>query len=173
MDTSRGKVTALGPTQTGTQEQRSQHKGMAFLRSVATTTTAIAAFAFSSLYSSQSSQFPKTQNLSFLCSTPNPSPTRFGLVKNFANPPSALHMDAPTSDHKPTSQVRFSLQPISSFASILMGFYQIFNLAEFFNRRAMLSCQSYWLVLYFNYPNYHFCLSPILVLLFVNLLGLH
>lgn len=77
---------------------------MAFLRSVATTTTAIAAFAFSSLYSSQSSQFPKTQNLSFLSSTPNPSPTRFGLVKNFANPPSALHMDAPTSDHKPTSQ---------------------------------------------------------------------
>jgi copper chaperone for superoxide dismutase len=77
---------------------------MAFLRSVATTTTAIAAFAFSSLYSSQSSRFPKTQNLSFLSSTPNPSPTRFGLVKNFANPPSALHMDAPTSDHKPTSQ---------------------------------------------------------------------
>nr|XP_023909609.1 copper chaperone for superoxide dismutase, chloroplastic/cytosolic [Quercus suber] len=83
---------------------------MAFLRSVATSSTAIAvsalpaALAFCSLSSSQSSQFPKTQNLSFLNSTPNPSPTRFGLVKNFANTPSALHMDAPTSVHKPTSQ---------------------------------------------------------------------
>ncbi|KAE8055198.1 hypothetical protein FH972_012056 [Carpinus fangiana] len=83
---------------------------MAFLRSVATTTTAIAAsalpaaFAFSSLSSSQSSQFPKTKNLSFLSSPPSPTPTRFGLVKNFADKPSVLHMDAPASDTKATSQ---------------------------------------------------------------------
>ncbi|KDO63678.1 hypothetical protein CISIN_1g020436mg [Citrus sinensis] len=86
---------------------------MAILRTVATlatatTTTAVAAFAFpssSSSFSSKSHQ-PKSQNLSFFSSQSlsllysNKSP----LVKNFSNPPSALPMDAPTSDHKNTSQ---------------------------------------------------------------------
>ncbi|ESR53708.1 Copper chaperone for superoxide dismutase /cytosolic [Citrus sinensis] len=86
---------------------------MAILRTVATlatatTTTAVAAFAFpssSSSFSSKSHQ-PKSQNLSFFSSQSlsllysNKSP----LVKNFSNPPSALPMDASTSDHKNTSQ---------------------------------------------------------------------
>ncbi|KAH9777559.1 Copper chaperone for superoxide dismutase /cytosolic [Citrus sinensis] len=85
---------------------------MAILRTVATlatatTTTAVAAFAFSSSssFTSKSHQ-PKSQNLSFFSSQSlsllysNKSP----LVKNFSNPPSALPMDAPTSDHKNTSQ---------------------------------------------------------------------
>ncbi|KAJ4712907.1 Superoxide dismutase [Melia azedarach] len=87
---------------------------MAFLRSVATaatttTTTAIAAFAFSSsLVSSSSSSSKshqsKSQNLSFFSSSSLSllSPNRLALHKNFSNPPSALHMEAPTSD--PTSQ---------------------------------------------------------------------
>ncbi|KAK1556939.1 hypothetical protein Q3G72_014981 [Acer saccharum] len=70
-----------------------------------TTTTAVAAFAFSSLFSnSSSSKSPQTkpQNLSFLSSLSLSlvSPNRFPLVKNFTNPPSALHMDAPTSNHQ-------------------------------------------------------------------------
>ncbi|KAL5815313.1 hypothetical protein ACOSQ4_025954 [Xanthoceras sorbifolium] len=89
---------------------------MAFFRSVATaavtttTSTAVAAFAFSSLVStcssssSSSSKSPQTkpQNLSFF-SSQSPSlvsPNRLSLVKNFTNPPSALHMDAPTSNHQ-------------------------------------------------------------------------
>ncbi|XP_061348245.1 copper chaperone for superoxide dismutase, chloroplastic/cytosolic isoform X3 [Gastrolobium bilobum] len=75
---------------------------MAFLRSVATTTTAIAAsaipaaFAYSSLSSffSQSPQSPKPPNAAFTF-----KPNRLGLVKSLATPPSALHMD-----HKPSSQ---------------------------------------------------------------------
>ncbi|KAJ7952412.1 Superoxide dismutase [Quillaja saponaria] len=92
---------------------------MAFLRSVAATTTTViaasaipAAFAFSNLSSSsssstsysQSSQFSKTHNLSFLSTTPTLNSNRLGLVKTFANPPSALHMDAPTTEHRPLSQ---------------------------------------------------------------------
>jgi len=103
-----------------------ENKSMAFLRSVATTTTAIAAFALSSISSSQSSQFPKTKILSFSSPPTNPTPTRFGLVKNFADKPSVLHMDAPTSDPKATSQVRYSLQPISSFPFYINGFQSDF-----------------------------------------------
>ncbi|KAK2664717.1 hypothetical protein Ddye_003291 [Dipteronia dyeriana] len=84
---------------------------MAFFRSVATvaatttTTTAVAAFAFSSLVSnSSSSKSPQTKphNFSFFSSQSLSlvSPNRFPLVKNFTNPPSALHMDAPTSNHQ-------------------------------------------------------------------------
>ncbi|XP_027335008.1 copper chaperone for superoxide dismutase, chloroplastic/cytosolic isoform X1 [Abrus precatorius] len=65
---------------------------MAFLRSVVTTATAVAAipaaFAFSSLSSSSSSSssFPRSSQ------SPNPS-NRLCLVKTFATPPSAIHMD--------------------------------------------------------------------------------
>ncbi|TXG47154.1 hypothetical protein EZV62_026448 [Acer yangbiense] len=70
-----------------------------------TTTTAVSAFAFSSLFSnSSSSKSPQTkpQNLSFLSSQSLSlvSPNRFPLVKNFTDPPSALHMDASTSNHQ-------------------------------------------------------------------------
>ncbi|KAG2681338.1 hypothetical protein I3760_11G140100 [Carya illinoinensis] len=83
---------------------------MAFFRSVATTSTAIAAsalpaaFALSSLSSSQSPQSQKPINITSLSPAPKQTPTRFDLVKTFAHPPSALHMDAPASHHKPTSQ---------------------------------------------------------------------
>ncbi|KAK3224743.1 hypothetical protein Dsin_004605 [Dipteronia sinensis] len=80
---------------------------MAFFRSVATaaaTTTAVAAFAFSSLVSNSSSTSPQTKpyNFSFFSSQSLSlvSPNRLPLVKNFTNPPSALHMDAPTSNHQ-------------------------------------------------------------------------
>ncbi|KAK1564628.1 hypothetical protein Q3G72_007488 [Acer saccharum] len=88
---------------------------MAFFRSVATaaatttTTTAVAAYAFStqvsnSSSSSSSSKSPQTkpQNFSFFSSQSLSlvSPNRFPLVKNFTNPPSALHMDASTSNHQ-------------------------------------------------------------------------
>ncbi|KAF5734852.1 Cu/Zn-superoxide dismutase copper chaperone precursor [Tripterygium wilfordii] len=83
------------------------------LRSVATTAAIAAsalpaAFAFSARSSSssaQSHQIPKPKNLSFFSSTSHLSPTRLGLTKNLAQPPSALQMDAPSSDHKPTSQM--------------------------------------------------------------------
>ncbi|KAJ9129037.1 hypothetical protein P3X46_034197 [Hevea brasiliensis] len=84
---------------------------MGFLRSVTTTTkTAIAASALPAaftLYSSQSSTpNPKPHNLSFLSisSSSLRPPTRFGLAKNLASPPSAVKMDAPTSDRKHTPQ---------------------------------------------------------------------
>ncbi|XP_028762786.1 copper chaperone for superoxide dismutase, chloroplastic/cytosolic [Neltuma alba] len=85
---------------------------MAFLRSVATTTTAIAAsaipaaFAFSALSSSpsSSSQSPKVPHLPFLSISQSLNPNRFGLLRTFANPGPALHMDAPTSQHSPSSQ---------------------------------------------------------------------
>ncbi|KAJ0049140.1 hypothetical protein Pint_15974 [Pistacia integerrima] len=81
---------------------------MAFLRSpaTATTTTAIAFFAFSSS-SSFKSPPTKPQTLSLFSSQPLSlfSQNRLPIVKNFVIPPSALHMDAPSSDHKPTSQV--------------------------------------------------------------------
>ncbi|KAK9927392.1 hypothetical protein M0R45_024576 [Rubus argutus] len=74
---------------------------MAFLRSLATT-TAIAASALPAVFalssSSQSFRFPKPQNLSFL-SSPNPKP--LFLTTSFTNSPSALHMDAPTSEQNP------------------------------------------------------------------------
>ncbi|KAB1217138.1 Copper chaperone for superoxide dismutase, chloroplastic/cytosolic [Morella rubra] len=88
---------------------------MAFLRTVATTTTAIAAsalpaaFAFSSLSSSQSSLSHKSKSLSSF--TPNPIPTCFGLARNFAAPPSAILMDAPTSDNKAASQGNGTVLP--------------------------------------------------------------
>ncbi|ONI06846.1 hypothetical protein PRUPE_5G084900 [Prunus persica] len=88
---------------------------MAFLRSVATTTAIAAsalpaAFALSSLSSSSSSspsqsfRFLKAQNLSFLSSTPSLKPNRSCLATSFTNSPSAIHMDAPTSEQKPSLQ---------------------------------------------------------------------
>ncbi|KAK4262686.1 hypothetical protein QN277_028219 [Acacia crassicarpa] len=85
---------------------------MAFLRSVATSTTAIAAsaipaaFAISSLSSSpsSSSQSSKIPHLPFLSISQSPNPNRLGLLKTFANPGPALHMYAPTSQHNPSSQ---------------------------------------------------------------------
>uniref|UniRef100_A0A5B6YXA2 Superoxide dismutase copper chaperone n=1 Tax=Davidia involucrata TaxID=16924 RepID=A0A5B6YXA2_DAVIN len=86
---------------------------MAFLKSVATTTAIAAsalpaAFAFASLSSSSppsSSPISKTLNFAFLSSTSTLRPDRLGPLKSeFARPPSALHMDAPSSDHKPTTQ---------------------------------------------------------------------
>ncbi|XAR70374.1 hypothetical protein NMG60_11027213 [Bertholletia excelsa] len=92
---------------------------MAFLRSVATTaTTAIAAtdvpaaFAFSSLSPSSSSSsscspsFGTSKSVAFPSFSSNSilRPDRFTLVKGFAPPPSAVHMDAPSSDSKLSSQ---------------------------------------------------------------------
>ncbi|WVZ22315.1 hypothetical protein V8G54_000859 [Vigna mungo] len=69
---------------------------MAFLRSVATTATAVAAipaaFAFSCLSSSPSSSSSSSSSFSR-------SSDRFGLLKTLATPPSVLHMD-----HKLSSQ---------------------------------------------------------------------
>ncbi|EEF51042.1 copper chaperone for superoxide dismutase, chloroplastic/cytosolic [Ricinus communis] len=96
---------------------------MAFLRSVTTTTNAAiaasalpAAFAISSLSSSSSSSQsstpnPRTHNLSFLSTSSSSLPSRFGLVKNLTRPPSAVSMEAPTSDHKPNSQEDSILLP--------------------------------------------------------------
>ncbi|KAK9276660.1 hypothetical protein L1049_006196 [Liquidambar formosana] len=86
---------------------------MAFLRSVATTTTAIAAsalpFALTSLSSSSSSSSSssntsKTLNPSFLSTPSILTPDRLDLVRSFSHPPSALRMDAPSSDLKPSVQ---------------------------------------------------------------------
>ncbi|XP_062025582.1 copper chaperone for superoxide dismutase, chloroplastic/cytosolic [Rosa rugosa] len=81
---------------------------MAFLRSVATT-SAIAASLLpaaialsSSSSSSQSFRFPKPQNLSFLSSFSFPNPNPLFLATSLTNSPSALHMDAPTSEQKPS-----------------------------------------------------------------------
>ncbi|KAH0973949.1 hypothetical protein GBA52_015848 [Prunus armeniaca] len=91
---------------------------MAFLRSVATTTAIAAsalpaAFALSSLSSScssspsQSFRFLKAQNLSFLSSTPSLNPNRSCLATSFTNSPSAIRMDAPTSEQKPSHQTEY------------------------------------------------------------------
>ncbi|PSS11472.1 Copper chaperone for superoxide dismutase [Actinidia chinensis var. chinensis] len=81
---------------------------MGFVRSVAaTTTTAIAATALASLSSPSSSPFshiPKTLTFPSLFSNSFLRPARLGLVKSFAPPPSAVHMDAPSSDQKLSSQ---------------------------------------------------------------------
>ncbi|KAL5541011.1 hypothetical protein UlMin_042584 [Ulmus minor] len=78
---------------------------MAFLRSVASTTTAVAvavaiaaASRTSSSSSSQSLQFPKSQNLPFFTSTAAAIPNRLGFATSFAQPASALHMAGPTSE---------------------------------------------------------------------------
>ncbi|KAJ8767620.1 hypothetical protein K2173_018178 [Erythroxylum novogranatense] len=84
---------------------------MAFLRSVSSTTkTAVAAAALpTAFFLSPSHSFPpnsKPHNLSnlFLSSASPLSGARFGLTKGLSQPPLAISMDAPTSDHKPTSQ---------------------------------------------------------------------
>nr|XP_028956870.1 copper chaperone for superoxide dismutase, chloroplastic/cytosolic-like isoform X2 [Malus domestica] len=83
---------------------------MAFLRTVATTNAiaaasafpaavALSSFSFSS--SSVSFRFPKPQNLSFLSSAPsllNPNPPF--LATSFARSPTAIQMDAPTSEQQ-------------------------------------------------------------------------
>ncbi|CAN6580781.1 unnamed protein product [Malus baccata var. baccata] len=87
---------------------------MAFLRSVATTTAiaaasafpaAVALSSFSSSSSSVSFRFPKPQNLSFLSSAPslrNPNPPF--LATSFARFPTAIQMDAPTSEQQQSFQ---------------------------------------------------------------------
>ncbi|GFZ01235.1 copper chaperone for SOD1 [Actinidia rufa] len=86
---------------------------MGFVRSVAaTTTTAIAATALASLSSPSSSSspfshIPKTLTFPSLFSNSFLRPARLGLVKSFASPPSAVHMDAPSSDHKLSSQTEY------------------------------------------------------------------
>ncbi|OMO89684.1 hypothetical protein CCACVL1_07688 [Corchorus capsularis] len=82
---------------------------MAFLRSLTTATTIAAASALPTAFaasssSSKSSHFQNTQNLPFLSSPPN----RLGLTRTFTSPPTALHMDTPTSDHN-TAQENGSL----------------------------------------------------------------
>nr|ANY40011.1 superoxide dismutase [Phlox subulata] len=88
---------------------------MAFLRLVAATTTTVvvAATALPSLSSlSSASPSPTSpplltfKNLAFSSVSSNSilRPHRFSLVKGFASPPSALHMDAPSSDHLISSQ---------------------------------------------------------------------
>ncbi|KAF7828341.1 copper chaperone for superoxide dismutase, chloroplastic/cytosolic [Senna tora] len=72
---------------------------MAFLRSVATTTAAIVSTSSSSSFPS-SSRSPKTLNVSFPSTSQSSDPNRFSLFKSLANPPSALHMDASTLQHK-------------------------------------------------------------------------
>ncbi|XP_050227528.1 copper chaperone for superoxide dismutase, chloroplastic/cytosolic-like [Mercurialis annua] len=87
---------------------------MAFLRSVATTTkSAIAvsaalplAFALSS-----SNPNPKSKTLSFHSISNSSLSSSFGLVKNLIQPPSAVGMEAPTSDFKPISQEDANLLP--------------------------------------------------------------
>lgn len=136
---------------------------MAILRTVATlatatTTTAVAAFAFpssSSSFSSKSHQ-PKSQNLSFFSSQSlsllysNKSP----LVKNFSNPPSALPMDAPTSDHKNTSQVQYNTTLFRFISKIFLSFVPFFVIkVRLFNLELLLmfgffrgirGCLSFW-----------------------------
>lgn len=83
---------------------------MGFLRSVVsttTTTTAIAAAAATAVFalsSSSPSNYYISRNLTFPClSITNSALTpllRFGLLKTTFRPPSALHMDAPSSDHQ-------------------------------------------------------------------------
>ncbi|CAL5359956.1 hypothetical protein CsSME_00050303 [Camellia sinensis var. sinensis] len=89
---------------------------MAFLMSVAAATTiAVAATALPASFSpsslspsSSSSSSPlchisKSLTFSSLYCNSILRPDRLGLVKTFASPPSALHMDAPTSDHQLSS----------------------------------------------------------------------
>ncbi|WCJ26091.1 Copper chaperone for superoxide dismutase chloroplastic [Euphorbia peplus] len=82
---------------------------MAFFRSVSTASkTAIAASALPAVFVFSSSQSnPKSNNPLFLSTSSSSSlrpPFRFGLLKNLSQPLSAVSMDAPTSDHKITSQ---------------------------------------------------------------------
>ncbi|XP_061962963.1 copper chaperone for superoxide dismutase, chloroplastic/cytosolic-like [Populus nigra] len=88
---------------------------MAFLRSVTNTTkVAIPASALpdaSALSSiSTSSPYPKPRNLSFLSpSSSLLSSTASGLVKNLTQPPSALNMETPASNHMSMSQDNVTL----------------------------------------------------------------
>ncbi|XP_059641039.1 copper chaperone for superoxide dismutase, chloroplastic/cytosolic [Cornus florida] len=87
---------------------------MAFLKSVATTTAIAAsalpaAFAIASLSSSSPSSFPISKTLNFASLSSSSSsiftPDRLAPIKSeFTRPPSALHMDAPLSNGKPSSQ---------------------------------------------------------------------
>lgn len=85
---------------------------MAFLRSAAATTAAAAAIAALNLTSlsstSSSSPFfhlPKTLKFPTLSTNSIVTPVNhLGLAKTLNNPPSALHMDVPTSDYKPSHQ---------------------------------------------------------------------
>ncbi|XP_065858085.1 copper chaperone for superoxide dismutase, chloroplastic/cytosolic [Euphorbia lathyris] len=81
---------------------------MAFFRSVSTASkTAIAASALPAVIALSSSQSTsKSNNLSFLSTSSSflRPPFRFALLKNLAQPLSPVSMDAPTSDHKSTSQ---------------------------------------------------------------------
>ncbi|KAL1828420.1 hypothetical protein ACET3Z_006832 [Daucus carota] len=91
---------------------------MGFLRSAATTTTAaaaVAALSFTSLSSpsssSSSSSFSLPQALKFQSFLINKPIDHLGLSKNLTKPPSALHMDAPSSDYKPSSPQNGAVLP--------------------------------------------------------------
>ncbi|XWS65511.1 hypothetical protein CRYUN_Cryun05aG0119300 [Craigia yunnanensis] len=66
---------------------------------IATASALPTAFAFS-FSSCKSSHFPNTQSLHFLSSPPN----HLGFTRTFTNPPTALHMNSPTSDHNPSQE---------------------------------------------------------------------
>ncbi|CAK9173119.1 unnamed protein product [Ilex paraguariensis] len=84
---------------------------MAFLRSMAVAAAtalpvpaALALYSSPSLSSSPSSKIYKSSGFAPLSSNSLFRLDRLGLVKSLASPPSALHMDAPLSDHKPSQQ---------------------------------------------------------------------
>ncbi|KAK1376456.1 Superoxide dismutase copper chaperone [Heracleum sosnowskyi] len=90
---------------------------MGFLRSAATTTTAaaaaLAALTFTSL-SPPSSSLPSLslpKSLKFQSFSINKPFDHLGHSKNLTKPPSALHMDAPLSDYKPSSPQNGVLLP--------------------------------------------------------------
>ncbi|KAL6979664.1 hypothetical protein U1Q18_021320 [Sarracenia purpurea var. burkii] len=92
---------------------------MAFFRHVvASATAAIAAtslpvYLYSSSSSSSSSpsssHTSKTLNFSVLSPNSLPRPDRLGLIKSFASPPSAIPMDAPSTNRKLSSQNDYDL----------------------------------------------------------------
>ncbi|KAI4315338.1 hypothetical protein L6164_028160 [Bauhinia variegata] len=78
---------------------------------VAPTNTIPATFSFSAFTypCSQSCQSLKTRNVVFFSILPTWGSNRLGLVKTFADSPSSLHMDAPPSEPKPSSQADAAL----------------------------------------------------------------
>lgn len=110
---------------------------MGFLRSAATTTTAaaVAALTFTSVSAPSSSSSPQNPSFSLpktlklqSFSTNKPF-DHLGLSKNLTRPPSALHMDAPLSDYKPSSpQVIHFLDQVFFFIYFLLKIkYCIFS----------------------------------------------
>lgn len=73
-----------------------------------TVSYACASFSSASSSSSPSAQVPKTLNLSFLS-----PPHRSRLIGAAADPPAALKMDGPSTNHTSSSQVRFHIMDFS------------------------------------------------------------